>query len=114
MPSKWTARKIAQRLMPDLSAQTCAECGGTHRLQRHHPDYAKPAEFVVLCQACHIKADMRDGHRRTKQMKACRVCGKGFYPTHSKKHSTCSPACLSILGRANALKRWRPGEAVHP
>lgn len=52
----------------------------------------------------------RDGHRRTKKTKLCKVCGTEFTPSHSKKHSTCSKKCLSEIGRRNAMKRWHGAE----
>ncbi len=104
MPTKWMARKRSQRAMPTLAK--CQECGATGKLERHHPNYAEPDRFEVLCPPCHIKADQRDGTRRKKPMKACKVCGAMFLPSHSKKHNTCSKTCLSAIGRINAMKRW--------
>ena len=108
MTTKWAARKRAQRAMPTLKGQVCQRCGSTRGLQRHHPDYADLNRFEVLCRPCHGEADVRDGHRKTKQPKACKVCGNLFMPSHSQKHSTCSRECLSEVGRRNAEKRWRP------
>lgn len=31
----------------------CSACGHQHKLQAHHPDYAKPLEVVWLCHKCH-------------------------------------------------------------
>lgn len=108
MKRSWSVRKAAQRVV-SLVGKTCQKCGGTHRLQRHHPDYSKPEEVEILCQPCHVKADMEAGYRHAKQPKLCKVCGKEFMPTHSKKHNTCSPTCLSEIGRINAMKRWGNG-----
>lgn len=104
MPTKNTARKLAQRAVPML--ERCEECGGTDGLERHHDDYSRPKDVRVLCQTCHIKADQAIGVRSTKKQKLCAICGTLFMPRHSKKHSTCSPACLSEAGRRNASKRW--------
>jgi hypothetical protein len=104
---KNTIRRRAQTAAPILTA--CQECGATDGLERHHPNYAEPDRFEVLCVPCHVKADQRDGHRAVKQPKACKVCGKAFMPTHSKNHSTCSRECLSAIGRMNAEKRWGSG-----
>lgn len=50
--SRNTPRKLAQRLAPVMRA--CERCGGTRRLQRHHPDLmGRPDVFVVLCLPCH-------------------------------------------------------------
>lgn len=104
---KNTIRRRAQTAAPTLMA--CEECGEVKHLQRHHPDYSRPNHFEILCRPCHVLADQRDGHRRTKQPKNCKVCGKAFMPTHSKNHTTCSRECLSAIGRMNAEKRWGSG-----
>lgn len=106
MATKWAARKRAQRALPDLSKETCCKCGSTKHLQRHHPDYSELDRFEVLCRACHAKADQRDGYRRTRPEAACVICGQTFTPKCSHPHKTCGEACLSELGRRNAMKRW--------
>ena len=111
MVTKWAARKRAQRAMPTLAGQEC-NCGATTNLQRHHPDYSDLDRFEVLCPRCHVLADQRDGHRKTKQTIPCKICGTMFLPSHSKKHTTCSRACLSEIGRRNAMKRWHPNRVV--
>jgi hypothetical protein len=109
---KNTIRKRAQRTEPDPTM--CQECGATGSLERHHPDYTDPDRFEVLCQPCHVRADLRDGTRRQKKRKACKVCGAMFLPSHSKKHTTCGPECLSEIGRRNARKRWGHGTLSQP
>ena len=108
-----TARRQAQRAFPD--PKPCEKCGATESVQRHHPDITKPLEIVWLCQACHVAADMADGRwgKGPRPSKPCKVCGKLFTPSHSKKHNTCSRACLSEIGRRNAMKRWT-GVASEP
>jgi len=112
MVNKATIRKRAQRGLPSLAGQKCEDCPATEGLERHHPNYSKPDEFRVLCADCHVKADLRDGSRRKKQMKLCKVCGKPFLPSHSKKSNTCGRECLVEIGRRNALKRWHPNGQV--
>jgi len=34
----------------------CAVCGTTKRIEKHHPDYAKPLEVVFLCSVHHKRA----------------------------------------------------------
>lgn len=101
--TKWAARKASQRAV-SLDGKRCEQCNSTERLQRHHQTYSS-SECQILCQACHVKADQVDGFRRTKQSKDCIVCGSSFIPSHTKKHNTCSKACLSIIGRINAQKK---------
>lgn len=102
----WAARKAAQRAYPET--KPCERCGSTSNVQRHHADLAKPLEIEFLCQECHVKADMQAGKWGCgpRKPKACKVCGREFMPTHSKNHNTCSRACLSEIGRRNAMKRW--------
>ncbi len=102
--SKWQPRKAAQRAVPIMDK--CEKCGKTESLQRHHPDYSKPKEVKILCQDCHVIADLEDGTRHRKPMQKCEVCGKMFDPLDSHKHRTCGSICLAIRGRENALRRW--------
>lgn len=37
----------------------CEICGTTENLQRHHPDYNKPKEVIILCKNCHEKVHHR-------------------------------------------------------
>lgn len=36
-----------------VEGKCCEKCGATGKLHRHHPDYSKPLDVVVLCRACH-------------------------------------------------------------
>lgn len=101
-----TARRRAQRAYP--TPQPCEKCGASQETQRHHPDIQKPLEIVWLCQACHTAEDKQADKwgKGRRQEKSCKVCGKSFLPSHSKKHTTCSRECLSEIGRRNAIKRW--------
>jgi len=100
-----TVRKASQRLMP-LSDASCAQCGSTAQLQRHHRNYT-PTDFIVLCQRCHANLHIADGSwgRGRKMIKDCVICGKPFQYRHSTNR-TCSNVCFSELGRLNASKRW--------
>ena len=102
MIGKWASRKRAQRAIP---AVVCVDCGTTENLERHHADHQRPLDVVVVCQRCHIKRDQADGFRRKKKQRPCAVCAGLFWPGHSTV-KTCSRACLSELGRRNAMKRW--------
>lgn len=101
---KNTIRKRARKAT--ASVETCQACGATGPLERHHPNYETPDVVEVLCAPCHVKADQRDGTRKVKATKACTICGANFLPTHSKKHTICSPECRVEAGRRNAAKRW--------
>lgn len=35
--------------------ESCQICGSKEDLIKHHPDYSKPFEFIVLCRGCHTK-----------------------------------------------------------
>jgi predicted HNH restriction endonuclease len=37
----------------------CQICGTMKDLQKHHPDYSKPLEVVILCRSCHEKLHRR-------------------------------------------------------
>lgn len=40
-------------LKTTLENQSCQQCGSTSNLNRHHPDYSKPYEVIILCSKCH-------------------------------------------------------------
>lgn len=100
-------RKRAQRAHPTLTQ--CEVCGSTERLHRHHPDYSKPEEIVVVCIHCHAKLDMRDGTGRRKKPKVCTVCQATFTDYSHTRVKTCSRQCLSEAHRRAAMKRWGGG-----
>ena len=47
------ARGVAWRA--EISVIECIKCGSKEQLQRHHLDYNKPLEVVILCRPCHIR-----------------------------------------------------------
>lgn len=51
-PEKQRAWRLA-RCVPMVA---CEVCGTTQHLCRHHPDYSKPKEVVILCGVCHKAA----------------------------------------------------------
>lgn len=54
--NKYPHKVLAQRACKSLAMKTnCEDCGSTLNLQRHHPDYSKPLEFLTLCRDCHAK-----------------------------------------------------------
>jgi protein-arginine kinase activator protein McsA len=100
-------RKRAQRAHPTMTR--CERCGSTERLSRHHPDYSKPEEIVVLCSACHPQMDAADRTRRTKKPKVCAICGATFTNYSHSRVKNCSPPCAAEAGRRAAMKRWGGG-----
>lgn len=44
------AREIAKR---SPLKKFCEKCGTSDNLERHHPDYEKPMEYLTLCKSCH-------------------------------------------------------------
>lgn len=112
MLSAAAIRKRAQRAHPTM--KRCERCGATERLSRHHPDYSKPEEIVVLCSTCHPKADGEDGTRSTKKAKVCTICGGTFTNYSHSRVKTCSKPCLSEAGRRAAMKRWGGGTSSPP
>ncbi|HLE74954.1 MAG TPA: hypothetical protein VI864_02790 [Candidatus Bathyarchaeia archaeon] len=50
-PEKRRAHVIAGKNIPLNSA--CMNCGSTEDIVRHHPNYSKPLEVVILCRKCH-------------------------------------------------------------
>lgn len=63
-PEKIKAHNIANKL---LLKKECEICGSTRKLERHHPDYSKPSEFVTLCKKCHSKKHRRYKFERQKR-----------------------------------------------
>lgn len=105
-------RKRSQRSFA-IDDESCELCGSDINIQRHHPDPTS-ANFLIVCQKCHVEIHMKDGSwgRGLRKTKNCVICGSEFVPNHSKKHTTCSKPCLSELGKRNALKRWHPNEST--
>jgi protein-arginine kinase activator protein McsA len=106
MLTKPASRKRAQRAFPTPTA--CEHCGSTSHLQRHHPNLQDATSVVILCQTCHAAEHVRLGTwgQGSKKPKTCVVCGTEFSDYSHVRVKTCSPTCLSELGRRNARKRW--------
>lgn len=54
-PEKDRAHWKAHDTLKDISGCECKKCGAKEHLHRHHPDYSKPCEIVILCRKCHVK-----------------------------------------------------------
>lgn len=50
---KTAAHRAAKAI--SLVGKKCERCGEKQKLHRHHRDYNKPLEVVILCQPCHEK-----------------------------------------------------------
>ena len=55
------ARCLAARAK--IPVLECIRCGSKELLQRHHLDYDKPLEVVILCHQCHV-----DEHKTLKTL----------------------------------------------
>jgi len=51
------AHMAARRKVKQVTA--CCICGFTESLVRHHPDYSKPKDVIVLCKSCHAKVHLK-------------------------------------------------------
>lgn len=51
MRRMYRAARAAQR--HTVLDNECVFCGSTENLERHHPDYDKPLEFLTFCRKCH-------------------------------------------------------------
>lgn len=102
--------KAAQRAVQGVTK--CERCGAVSKvLQRHHPDYSKPTEVIVLCPRCHAAA-----HKKPPYQSTCVVCGKPFVAaSHRHRAKLCSPECQSEYFRrlAKARREARSREADH-
>lgn len=105
MLTKAASRKRAQRAIPIMTS--CSRCGATDtKLERHHKDYQKPTDVMILCCQCHAAVEQESGQRPVRPAKTCTVCGKAFTTYTHSRVKTCGAACLRSAGRTNALKRW--------
>ena len=95
-------RKAAQRALPTL--ERCEVCGAVGvKLQRHHPDYSRPLDVMILCTRCHGLA-----HHKPPYSVTCVVCGREFVPTHHRARAkVCSRECL--IERLRQCARDREG-----
>jgi len=100
--------KAAQRAVQGVTE--CQRCGAVSKvLQRHHPDYSKPTEVIVLCPRCHAAV-----HKKPPYQSTCVVCGKQFVAaTHRHRAKLCSPECQSEYFRRLAKARREARSAAN-
>lgn len=63
---------------------SCAECGGTQKLDVHHkdrnPENNDPSNLRTLCHTCHMRLHHRAGEIvRRKPRSPCSICGRPSY-----------------------------------
>lgn len=107
-PSRSTIHKRAQKAV-SVVGMRCARCGSRENLDRHHEDYTKATEVIILCHGCHCKLhwDSADPPLGRKKQRECVICGRLFWPRHSKNNRTCGKEdCQRAAKRNNAFVRW--------
>lgn len=52
---KTIIREKAKKMVKYVKITECSNCHFKKNLHRHHPDYTKPLEIVVLCDKCHYE-----------------------------------------------------------
>jgi hypothetical protein len=60
--SDYRKKFLAWRIAEEIPMTECVKCGSKDNLQRHHPDYDKPDEIIVLCDFCH-----KSEHKRLRK-----------------------------------------------
>jgi len=99
--------RSASRRLISTKGKRCCVCGTTKNLQRHHRS-PHIWDVDIMCRKHHQAFHVANGTwgKGKKKMKPCKNCGTLFMPNHSKKHTTCSDACMKELCRQAAIKRW--------
>jgi hypothetical protein len=46
---------LAHKIIKIPAGSKCQNCGSQYKLNRHHPDYNKPLDVIILCASCHRK-----------------------------------------------------------
>lgn len=99
MLTRHAVRRRAQRAVPVIG-EKCSKCGSQDSLTRHHEDYAKPLEVVILCRSCHGKLHAEQRWASRQKFKNCIQCGNPFRPKRARE-KTCSRSC----GNKNAWSK---------
>lgn len=60
---KIKARDAANSTIP---VKKCTECGSNEQLVRHHSDYNKPLDVLILCKDCHLQIHREETMKRYK------------------------------------------------
>lgn len=110
--SRAAVYKRAHRAV-SLVGASCSDCGSLNLLDRHHSDYSKPEDVVILCRQCHRKRDEADGTWKLRRVETaqCLICRTDFQPKRTRRAKLCgNPECLRQSGIISAQKRWKTGE----
>jgi hypothetical protein len=52
----WVYKSKARRLARlNVRVERCCRCGSTENLNRHHENYDKPLDVIIVCSLCHHK-----------------------------------------------------------
>lgn len=52
---KWDARQLATKYILFDENSQCQICFSKYKLHRHHEDYSRPLDVIILCNSCHKK-----------------------------------------------------------
>jgi len=63
-PKKRNAEARAQRNIKIPPGKLCEICKKNLATQRHHPDYSKPLDIVMLCTKCHVNLHLSEKNKR--------------------------------------------------
>jgi len=58
-PIRYRAHTIAMNNIK-LKNKKCKSCDTKEDLHRHHPDYSKPLNVIILCRSCHTEIHRGD------------------------------------------------------
>ena len=99
-------RRARQQAQNAVDLGPCKKCGA-QATDRHHPDYTKPLEVILLCRECHMKEHVdflkEEGARGAKKRWAanskeavCEYCEK-LFTRKRPREKTCSRSCGNKL-----------------
>jgi hypothetical protein len=104
----WSLVLHAMRTGRLIKSPFCQLCLGTHGVEAHHEDYAKPFDVVWLCRRCHtdITPHVRSAPRLQR---SCLRCGGLFQVRVSKTRGKGTGRYCSRSCSVSATNRLRAG-----